>query len=39
MYGCRAIRQETKMQRGFTVVLACPRKDLMRVWPLAVVEP
>jgi hypothetical protein len=36
---CELIRLDTRLQPQYTIVLACPRKDMIRLWPLPVQSP
>jgi hypothetical protein len=37
--GCEIAFLDTRLQPAFTVVLACPRVDSIRLWPLPVIYP
>ncbi len=36
---CKLILFDTRLQPMNTLVLACPRKDMIRLWPLPVRQP
>jgi hypothetical protein len=36
---CELIRMDTRLQPQYMIVLACPRKDMIRLWPLPVQNP
>jgi hypothetical protein len=36
---CKLILFDTRLQPMNTLVLACPRTDLIQLWPLPVVQP
>ena len=37
--GCEMVFIDTRLQPVYTVVLDCPGKDSIRLWPLPVVDP
>jgi len=36
---CKLIHFDTRLQPVNTLVLACPKKDMIRLWPLPVQQP
>ena len=36
---CEIIQIAQGLQPEFTIVIACPRMDMMRLWPLPVIQP
>ncbi len=37
--GCEMVFIDKRLQPGYTMVLDCPGKDSIRLWPLPVVDP
>jgi hypothetical protein len=38
-FGCRVIRFPPELQWVWTFVITCPGRDMIRIWPLPVVNP